>query len=99
MTIDIPMNVAPSGLPRCRRCFCAAEEADTSTLVGESDLEDDGERRLVFSRKSWVMAMPMDANERDVRSQARKVRSITRVGLAFVAFLRLYCRHGNVCVL
>lgn len=34
------------------------------------------EEREVFRRKSWVIAMPMLAKERDVRSQARKVRSI-----------------------
>jgi hypothetical protein len=31
----------------------------------------------VFRRKSCVIAMPMEAKEREVRSQARKVRSST----------------------
>ena len=30
---------------------------------------------VVFRRKSWVIAMPMEAKAREVRSQARKVRS------------------------
>lgn len=29
----------------------------------------------VLRRKSWVIAMPIEANAREVRSQARKVRS------------------------
>ena len=31
--------------------------------------------REVLRRKSWVTAMPIEAKEREVRSQARKVRS------------------------
>ena len=30
---------------------------------------------VVFKRKSWVTAIPIEANAREVRSQARKVRS------------------------
>lgn len=61
----MPRKMAPSGLPRCRRvCSCPVSGAPSS-----SD-------RDVFSRKSWVMATPMEAKERDVRSQARKVRSV-----------------------
>ena len=30
---------------------------------------------VVLSRKSWVTAIPMEANAREVRSQAKKVRS------------------------
>ena len=30
---------------------------------------------LLFRRKSWVIAMPIEAKAREVRSQARKVRS------------------------
>jgi hypothetical protein len=33
------------------------------------------EERVELRRKSWVTAMPMEAKEREVRSQARKVRS------------------------
>ena len=44
--------------------------------------EEEEELRLeelvsdVLRRKSWVTAMPIEAKERDVRSQARKVRSV-----------------------
>jgi hypothetical protein len=72
MTIDIPMNVAPRGFPRCRSLACAWSEAVEATEE-ESGLE---EERLVFRRKSWVIAMPIEAKERDVRSQARNVRSV-----------------------
>jgi hypothetical protein len=66
MTILIAMNVAPRGLPRCLRCvFC-----DFWWWDGEEEDND------VLRRKSWVMAMPMEAKEREVRSQARKVRSV-----------------------
>lgn len=57
-----PMNVAPSGLPMCRIVSNCA-----SFWPSVSD---------VFSRNSCVMAMPIDAKPSDVRSQARKVRSI-----------------------
>lgn len=44
----------------------------------------------VFRRKSWVMARPMEAKEREVRSQARKVRSVVTVVLVdFVGSLGL----------
>ena len=33
---------------------------------------------VVLRRKSWVMAMPMEAKAREVRSHARKVRSVSR---------------------
>lgn len=33
--------------------------------------------RDVLRRKSCVMAMPIDAKAREVRNQARKVRSVT----------------------
>lgn len=68
------MKVAPSGLPRwrsLRRLWLWA------TAVA-SVLEDEGEvswRRDELRRNSWVIAMPMEAKEREVRSQARKVRS------------------------
>jgi len=53
-------KVAPSGLPRCR-----------SVSAWPCSLDSD-----VLSRNSWVMAMPMEAKARLVRSQARKVRSV-----------------------
>lgn len=67
--MEMAMKVAPSGLPRWRRCLCAESEDD-------DDEEGELERRLVFRRKSCVIAMPMEAKERDVRSQARNVRSV-----------------------
>src|SRR5579862_2259494 len=62
-------KVAPRGLPSCLRCR-APEVGGVSPA------------RVVLRRKSWVMAMPIDANAREVRSQARKVRStVLRVSL------------------
>jgi len=72
MRIAIPIKVAPSGFPRCRNFACGEVVEDES---GEFAIE-------VFSRKSCVIAMPIDAKERDVRSQARKVRSIHQVSIA-----------------
>jgi hypothetical protein len=78
--MDIAMKVAPRGLPTWRR-----RAWGVSRVVGEDERVDgvdgvDGELwwevRVVFRRKSWVIAMPMEAKERDVRSQARKVRSV-----------------------
>jgi len=57
--ILIAKNMAPSGFPKCR--------SDSARL--ESPSSD------VFNRKSCVIAMPMDAKAREVRSQARNVRS------------------------
>lgn len=61
------MNVAPRGLPRWRR-WSLGLSADWRWCGG---LE-----REVLRRKSWVIAMPMEAKEREVRSQARNVRSV-----------------------
>lgn len=76
--MDIPMKVAPSGLPRClnlcRLWRCASAVA--SVTEGDWGLEEEvSGRRDELRRKSWVIAMPMEAKEREVRSQARKVRS------------------------
>lgn len=60
----IPRKTAPSGLPRCRSVVALALSEEPASL--ESD---------VFSRKSCVMATPIEANESDVLSQARNVRS------------------------
>jgi hypothetical protein len=81
--MDIPMKVAPSGLPRWRSLWrlwrCASvvvsEEEEEEGLVDEGEEEVSG-RRDELRRKSWVIAMPMEAKEREVRSQARKVRSV-----------------------
>jgi hypothetical protein len=64
ITIEIAINVEPSGLPTWWRC-----------CVGFVGLFPP--IRLVFRRKSWVIAMPIEAKDRDVRSQARNVRSTT----------------------
>jgi hypothetical protein len=63
MRMEMAMKVAPSGLPTWRRRACG------ELIVGSEDA------RVVFSRKSCVIAMPMLAKESEVRSQARKVRS------------------------
>jgi hypothetical protein len=61
----IPMKVAPSGFPKCRSFACGdVVDAESGELAND-----------VFNRKSCVIAMPMEAKERDVRSQAKKVRS------------------------
>ena len=70
----IAMKVAPRGLPRWRRR--EEREAMDSAAVAALMVVSLSEARFVFRRKSCVIAMPMDANESDVRSQARKVRSI-----------------------
>src|SRR5262245_31298195 len=64
MTMEMPMKVAPSGFPTCRRRDCGVR--------GRSGFDSE---MVVLRRKSWVTAMPMEAKEREVRSQARKVRS------------------------
>jgi len=56
------MNVAPNGLPTLRKWPMAGCDGSIEPM-------------FVFRRKSWVTAIPMLANERDVRSHARNVRS------------------------
>lgn len=73
--LQTPKNVAPKGLPSCRNfclsmLFTAVADAEPSSLPS---LAID-----VFSLKSCVMAMPIDANESDVRSHAKNVRSAVR---------------------
>jgi hypothetical protein len=72
-TIEIPKKAAPSGLPRLRKCIAEA--------VG-SGVVPAGAEMVVLRRKSCVIAMPIDANAREVRSHARKVRSVCE--LAYV---------------
>ena len=69
--------MAPKGLPTCLS-FSWGEEGEASLMV-------------VLRRKSWVTAMPMEAKEREVRSQARKVRSV--LVLASIS----WCTGGCVC--
>ena len=79
------MNVAPSGLPKWRS-LCREFELLSAVMEDEEDEEEEeesvdedwfcwSERSDELSRKSWVIAMPIDAKDRDVRSQARNVRS------------------------
>lgn len=51
-------------------------------MSGLDDDEDDvaspfDDAIVVLRRKSWVTAMPILAKDSDVRSQARKVRSVS----------------------
>ena len=68
----MPRKVAPSGLPSCRRWY---------VLDGFSGVRPSRLEIVVLRRKSCVIAIPIEANARDVRSQARKVRSVMKVGL------------------
>ena len=74
----IPRNVAPRGFPKCR------SRAPGSVFTGFRPFASWMD---VFSLKSWVMAMPIEAKANEVRSQARKVRS----GCA-------YCQQLNTLV-
>lgn len=80
--MEIATKVAPRGLPTWRRR--AAGET-----CGEGEFDESGWREE-FRRKSWVTAMPIEAKEREVRSQARKVRSVilVLVGVDIFHFLR-----------
>ena len=87
------MNVAPSGLPKCRS-LCREFELLSAVMEEEEEDEEEeeeeeesvdedwfcwSERSDELSRKSWVIAMPIDAKDRDVRSQARNVRSTNHI--------------------
>ena len=62
----IPKNVAPSGLPTWRRRY---------VLSGFAGTRPSRSLMVVLRRKSWVIATPIEAKAREVRSQARNVRS------------------------
>lgn len=64
----IPKNVAPSGFPIWRSLVAFV---GCGFMPSRSD-------NVAFSRNSWVIAIPIEAKAREVRSQARKVRSYTR---------------------
>lgn len=66
--VQMPRKVAPSGLPTCLRL--ALGDVDPPESVSASE---------VLRRKSCVTAIPILANESDVRSQARNVRSTQAV--------------------
>ncbi len=87
MTIDIAINVAPSGLPRCRifacgdsgSCCCKlVRKLEVCTSRSEMLFAVDLFEMLVFRRNNCVIAMPMLAKDKDVRSHARNVRSVHR---------------------
>lgn len=59
--ILMPKNAAPSGLPNARNVLACSAPSSSSVL---------------FNRNSCVTAIPIDAKAKDVRSQARNVRSI-----------------------
>jgi len=77
--LHTPRNVTPSGLPSCR---------NFSLLMLLTELAADAESESfsfaidVLSLKSCVMAMPIDANESDVRNHARNVRSLVLISPA-----------------
>ena len=89
------MNVAPSGLPKwrslCREfelLSAVMEEEDEEEDEEDEEEEEESvdedwfcwsERSDELRRKSWVIAMPIDAKDRDVRSQARNVRSTNHI--------------------
>jgi len=62
VTIAMARKVAPKGLPTWLKRL-------ERGLGSGVDI-------LVFRRNSWVIAIPILAKERAVRSQARKVRSV-----------------------
>ena len=67
MTVATPMNVAPRGLPIPRSCLVLGKESfvDISSVLAE-----------LLSRKSWLMAIPIDAKVNEVRNQAKNVLSV-----------------------
>ena len=70
-----PRKVAPRGFPRLRMVFGARSVERGSSVVEDSVEEEEWSEMEVLRRKSCVIAMPIEAKEREVRSQARNVRS------------------------
>jgi hypothetical protein len=94
-TIPTPMNVAPRGFPRCLSDVC--ERAAAPYGAGAwCEHAGHGDARDVLRRKSW-MAMPMDAKDSDVRSQARNVRSGNGERVSAFALCRCPCRPPRAC--
>jgi len=85
--LHTPRNVTPSGLPSCRNfsllMLLTELAADT-----ESDSESFSFAIDVLSLKSCVMAIPIDANESDVRNHARNVRSLVLVSPASPSIMK-----------
>lgn len=87
--LHTPRNVTPSGLPSCRNFSLLmlltelAADADA-----ESEFESFSFAIDVLSLKSCVMAIPIDANESDVRNHARNVRSSVLVSPASPSIMK-----------
>lgn len=77
----MPMNVAPSGLPTCRRWYEFPGSLGSRPSLREI---------VVLSRNSWVIAIPIEANAKDVRSHARNVRSARQVSFRGGRCHRIY---------
>lgn len=82
----IPKKVAPSGFPNCRSLVAFV---GCGFMPSRSD-------NVAFSRKSWVIAIPMEAKAKEVRSQARKVRSYTTLICQRAREIQEAIRIGNV---
>ncbi|KAL7357687.1 hypothetical protein ACKS0A_08068 [Histoplasma ohiense] len=67
----------------CCCCCCCACDRSKRWRAFDSVME-------LFRRKSWVTAMPMEAKARDVRSQARNVRSVPVLGTWLVEIFFFY---------
>lgn len=67
--LHTPRKVTPNGLPSCRN-FSLSMLLTAVIAFELSSFAID-----VLSLKSCVMAMPIDANESDVRNHAKNVRS------------------------
>lgn len=92
MRIATPMKVEPRGFPTLRRRLDSEEEGVVArsrrvwAWVGGRIcgcvlwewwvLFESVDAVAVLRRKSWVTAMPIEAKAREVRIQARKVRSV-----------------------
>lgn len=77
------MKVAPSGLPTLRSWLRAGWLGSTFPID-------------VLRRKSWVMAMPIEANDNEVRSHARKVRSEASNENCMIRWLDTYLKQGGL---
>jgi hypothetical protein len=80
--LHTPRKVTPKGLPSCRNLSLSM------LLTAVADLESSSFAIDVLSLNSCVIAIPIDANESDVRNHARKVRSLATVSPEISAFGR-----------
>lgn len=91
--METAMKVAPRGLPTWRRRVL---ESDGEGDEGLDGLAEEGLEAIeVLRRKSCVTAMPMLAKEREVRSQARKVRSGLSQKIVVSTYPRLSYTHAE----